>query len=51
MSPWLFNVYMEYGWCGSRGECKGTWEMAGVAKCEWWQVRDKPSCYLQMKKH
>ena len=34
MSPWLFNVYMD----SSRGECKGAWERAGVAKCEWWQV-------------
>ena len=21
ISPWWFNVYNIYGWCGSRGEC------------------------------
>ena len=23
------------GWCGARGECKGAWERAGTAECEW----------------
>ena len=30
-SPWLFNIYI--GWCGSRAECYGALEMAGVAIC------------------
>ena len=38
MFPWLFNIYIIYGWCGSIGQCWGPWERVGVAKCEWWQV-------------
>ena len=38
MSPWLLNVYVDNGWCGARGECKGAWETAGTSAGEWWQI-------------
>ena len=34
MSP-CFLMYTVYGWCGSRGECRGALERAGAAECEW----------------
>ena len=37
ISLWLFNVYMD-GVVREVNECKGAWERAGVAECEWWQV-------------